>query len=143
MKIIVCVDNDMGMMFNHRRQSRDGELCKYIINEYGKEKIYMTEYSSKIFDDKESVVLLDEKTSEMNDGIKDDGYVFIENPVDINERLQINVENIDEIIMCLWNRKYHSDQKFDMDISRFNLVDTVDIVGSSHDKITIKTYRRI
>ena len=50
MKIIVCVDNDMGMMFNHRRQSRDSVLCEYLLSQYGKEKIYMTEYSSKIFE---------------------------------------------------------------------------------------------
>ena len=32
MNVIVCVDNDMGMLFNHRRQSRDKNVVDIICN---------------------------------------------------------------------------------------------------------------
>ena len=41
MKIIVCVDNQNGMMFNHRRQSQDRVLRKRILELTGGEKLWM------------------------------------------------------------------------------------------------------
>ena len=38
MKIIVCVDNQNGMMFNHRRQSQDRVLRKRIMELTGGKK---------------------------------------------------------------------------------------------------------
>ena len=38
MKIIVCVDNQNGMMFNHRRQSQDRVLRKRILELTGGKK---------------------------------------------------------------------------------------------------------
>ena len=39
MKIIVCVDNQNGMMFNHRRQSQDRVLRKRILELTGGKKV--------------------------------------------------------------------------------------------------------
>ena len=49
MKIIVCVDNQNGMMFNHRRQSQDRVLRKRILELTGGEKLWMNAYSQKQF----------------------------------------------------------------------------------------------
>lgn len=138
MKIIVCVDNDMGMMFNHRRQSRDSVLCEYLLNQYGKEKICMTEYSSKIFERKDSIIIKDNVTENINS--KD--YFFIEDANILDGMSKEDIDKIDEIIMCLWNRDYPSDRKFNLDISMYRLEKETDIVGNSHDRITIKEYRR-
>ena len=49
MKIIVCVDNQNGMMFNHRRQSQDRVLRKRIMELTGGKKLWMNAYSQKQF----------------------------------------------------------------------------------------------
>ena len=51
MKIIVCVDNQNGMMFNHRRQSQDRVLRKRILELTGGEKLWMNAYSMGQFPD--------------------------------------------------------------------------------------------
>ena len=54
------------------------------------------------------------------------------------------LEGVSEIILCHWNRKYQADKVFDIDLKAngFKKVDSEDIKGSSHDKITIETYRK-
>ena len=54
------------------------------------------------------------------------------------------LEGVSEIILCHWNRKYQADRVFDIDLKAngFKKVGSEDIKGSSHDKITIETYRK-
>ena len=67
----------------------------------------------------------------------EDDYCFIEDK-------DYSVENVSEIILCNWNRAYPVTRYFDVDLSAcgFERVSTEELVGSSHDKITIEIYRR-
>lgn len=47
MIIIVCADNNNGMMFNNRRQSQDRTLRDHILQLIGTSKLWMNEYSKK------------------------------------------------------------------------------------------------
>ncbi len=49
MKVIACVDNQGGMLFNNRRQSRDQMLCQYILDMTGGARLWMNKYSEKLF----------------------------------------------------------------------------------------------
>ncbi len=49
MILIVCIDDNKGMMFNHRRQSQDGVLRRHILDMVGNGKLWMNEYSGKMF----------------------------------------------------------------------------------------------
>ena len=49
MKLIVCLDDNNGMMFNKRRQSRDRVLVENILEFCKGEKVYTSEYSVKLF----------------------------------------------------------------------------------------------
>ena len=51
MKIIVCVDDKLGMTFNHRRQSMDSALRQKLIALCGMNTLWMNEYSAKQFKD--------------------------------------------------------------------------------------------
>ena len=53
-------------------------------------------------------------------------------------------EKVSEIILCNWNRRYQADKVFDIDLKSngFKKVASEDIKGSSHEKITIETYRK-
>ena len=44
MQVIVCVDDGMGMLFNHRRQSRDRVLIQRILEITKGKQIFMNTY---------------------------------------------------------------------------------------------------
>ena len=49
MIIIASVDDNMGMMFNHRRQSQDRVLREHILEATKDGKLWMNHYSAKQF----------------------------------------------------------------------------------------------
>lgn len=42
MEIIACVDDNMGMMFNHRRQSQDQALIEHVLEATKGNKLYLS-----------------------------------------------------------------------------------------------------
>ena len=128
MKLIVCLDDNKGMMFNKRRQSRDRVLIDNILELCKSEKLYTNEYSSKLFP---------ENTVEILESIEDveNGYCFAEN-------FTVNEEDVEKIIVYKWNRLYPADTYFNIDLGGWSLIETVDFEGSSHEKITREIYAR-
>lgn len=128
MKLIVCLDDNNGMMFNKRRQSRDKVLVENVLEFCKGEKLYTNEYSAKLFP---------ENTVEMFESIDniEDGYCFAEN-------FTVNEEYVEEIIVYKWNRLYPADTYFNIEPEKWNLVETVEFEGSSHEKITRERYVR-
>ena len=128
MKLIVCLDDNNGMMFNKRRQSRDRVLIENMIELCKDEKIYTNEYSVSLFP---------ENAVKIFDNIEDieKSYCFAEN-------FTVNEEYVDEIIVYKWNRVYPADTHFNIDLGNWTLTESVDFEGSSHEKITREIYRR-
>ena len=128
MKLIVCLDDNKGMMFNNRRQSRDRVLIENVLEYCKGEKLYTNEYSSKLFP---------EKFVEIFDSMEEigNGYCFAEN-------FTVNEDNVEEIIVYKWNRVYPADVHFNISLENWNLTETVDFEGSSHEKITREIYVR-
>ena len=135
MIIIVCVDNDMGMLFNNRRLSKDKIVTKHIINFVSDKKIWINNFSKDLFQDYEldNLIIDDEFINKI---CKND-YCFIENI------LPKEIENkADKIIIYNWNRKYPADLYFDINLDNWVLEKQTDFIGNSHDKITQKIYIR-
>jgi len=133
MKLIFCIDDKKGMMFFGKRQSQDSVLREWIINHTTGSKLWMSTYSAKQFSDQTNYVIDDNYITNAMVGdfcfIEDKGY---------------SLDNVSEIILCKWNRKYQADKVFDIDLKAngFKKVSSEDIKGSSHDKITIETYKK-
>ena len=49
MHLIVCLDDNNGMAFNHRRQTRDRELTRKMLDTVNGNPIWMSPYSYKMF----------------------------------------------------------------------------------------------
>ena len=49
MKLILCVDDRFGMMFNNRRQTQDGVLREYLLELAGSSGIWTSVYTAKQF----------------------------------------------------------------------------------------------
>ena len=133
MKLIFCIDDKKGMMFFGKRQSKDSVLREWIINHTSGNKLWMSSYSAKQFSDQTNYMVDDNYISNAMVGdfcfIEDKGY---------------SLDNVSEIILCKWNRKYQADKVFDIDLKAngFKKVSSEDIKGSSHDRITIETYKK-
>lgn len=128
MKLIVCLDDKNGMLFNKRRQSRDKILIENVLKLCKGETLYTNEYSGTLFP--ENSVVVCENTDEI-----ENGYIFAEN-------FTVSEEKIEEIIVYKWNRVYPADVYFNISLNNWKLEETVDFVGSSHEKITREVYRR-
>lgn len=133
MKLIFCVDDKMGLMFFGKRQSQDKVLREWIINHTQGSKLWMSSYSAKQFEGEGSIQVDEDYMTQAGEG----DYCFVEDKA-------YSSDSVEEIILCKWNRKYPGDKFFDIDLkaSDFKKIDSRDIVGSSHDKITIETYKR-
>ena len=144
MKIIVCVDNQNGMMFNHRRQSQDRVLRKRIMELTGGKKLWMNAYSQKQFLQVNGNM---SKEQEQSGQIQADEaflekagpgeYCFVE-----NKDVVPYESRIEEVILCHWNRDYPADVFFEVDLSKWRLEERKDFSGYSHEKITKEIYNR-
>lgn len=135
MILIVCLDDQNGMMFNGRRQSRDSIIIDLILEEAAGRIIWMNWYSYKQFSELscknikvDNDFLVKAKTGE---------YCFAENYHVANYG-----KKIEKIIIFRWNRKYPSDFKLDIDLNSdvWKQVKWQDFRGYSHEKITKEVY---
>ena len=135
MNIIVCVDDNNGMMFNKRRVSQDVEVREDIYKNLNGKTLFMNSYSFKMFEkDNKNASIKVEENLPIDDK---SNFQFIE-----NVKLSKFEEKIDSIIVYYWNRKYPSDFKFDIDLSNWKLVSETEFAGKSHEKITKKVFTK-
>lgn len=137
MKAIVCIDDNNGMMFNNRRQSRDRILIDDIVRNVLGGNLLMAPYSEPLFEDSNiDAFFLSEYILEEADP---EDYCFIE-----NKPLLPYLDRINELIIYRWNRKYPADMYLDVNPLEhsFHLVSTSEFTGSSHEKITKEVYRK-
>ena len=133
--VALCLDNKSGMTFFGKRQSRDRVLISELVKSNSRRKIYAENYSSIIFEGHENINFCDNPLADCPDG----GTCFIEKS-DVTPYL----DDIDIFIIYRWNTTYPADKFFTVNLRQngFTLLGKVDIVGSSHDKITKETYRK-
>ena len=141
MILIVCIDDNKGMMFNHRRQSQDRGLrrrmCEIAGNDDG--KFWMNAYSRKMFTDSDTegthaqLCVAEDFMKQAASG--DFCLLETEDPADY-------AANLEELILFSWNRDYPADLHFTLDLSGWKQVETAEYAGSSHEKITETHYIR-
>ena len=134
LKVIVALDDNLGMMFNHRRQSRDRILISDIAEMVEGKKIYIDKYSEILFSNVPCQYIISSNPLEETGT---DDYCFIE-----QYQLSNYIDKINELIIYRWNRTYPHDFDFDIDLenSNFKITSTTEFKGSSHDKITREVY---
>ena len=133
MKLIFCIDNRRGMMFNSRRQSQDRELRRRMLELIGGARLWMSPYSAKQFEGDDSIIA----DSDFMDLAGEGDYCFVEDS-------NFTLDDVDEVVLYLWNRDYPADRYFDIDLAAlgFEQVESHDFKGYSHEKITEKIYKR-
>ncbi len=131
MKLILCLDDRNGISFNHRRQSRDREVIKRIIEDNAKQEIWIEPYSKDLFKEEDRVYIKEIIASQVKEG----SVCFIEREID--EEL---FEKADCLELYFWNKKYPGDLFFKFDLAKWKQVEEIEFAGFSHEKITNKKY---
>ncbi len=136
MKVIVCLDDAQGMLFNHRRQSRDRCVIDDVLKTVGDEKLYIRAFSEKLFADRGEVYTLN---GEMLSAAESTAYCFVE-----DMPLAPCISRVDELVIYRWNRLYPADVYFDIDLAKegFSLDSVQELEGYSHEKITKEIFKR-
>ncbi len=149
MNVIVIIDENNGISFNKRRQSKDIRLREKILN-YIKEKnskLIMNSYSFKQFSENQiihnnmfldSLLKINDDISNLpENAIEKDAYYFFE---DSYVLLYKNI--IDEIVIFNWKKRYPADEYFDMSLEDYFLSESAEFEGNSHKKITMEVYKK-
>ena len=131
MQVIITVENRNGMLFNHRRVSRDQKISERILAYCKEKRLWMNAYSAKLFENNPQI-RVSETFLEQKDAI-----CFVENQ-DVTPYLP----EIDTIILFHWNRDYPADFFFTVDLSEWNRIHQEEFAGKSHEKITMEVYKK-
>ena len=130
MIVILCIDDNNGMMFNHRRQSKDRVLLEDIIAYSKESKLYLNEYTYNMFSDFNTENLI--VNPEFLDDAETGEYCFVE-----DKSLLAYVKKIEKLIIYKWNRRYPADVYLDITLrDQWKIIETKEFKGSSHEKIT-------
>ncbi len=132
MIVVVCLDDNNGMMFNKRRQSSDAVLTQRILDMANTSKLWVNKYSAKLFYDSNISVAADflEKAGEGE-------FCFVE-----DTDIAPYIDRIEKLILYRWNRRYPSDRKLDLALDDWKLIQTQEFAGRSHAIITEEVYVR-
>ena len=128
MTVFVCVDDNLGLRFNGRRQSKDRAVIADILKSLDGE-LFLEPYSAKLFEGKDI-------TPREVEAAPQSGCFFAERP------MAEHLENIDRLVLYKWNRVYPADLHFDIRPleAGFRLVSAEDFEGYSHERITKEEY---
>lgn len=134
MIIFACMDDNQGMLFNHRRQSQDRVQRRRMLERIGEKKLWMDTYTAGLFlNERERLVIDDACLEHAGKG----EYCFVEK----QDILPIE-DQIEKIILYHWNRVYPADVQFPINLSKWKRTEINEFEGSSHDKITEEVYER-
>lgn len=132
MKLILCKEDQNGLMFFGKRLSLDAVLRQKILELVGAGKLCVTEYTARQFESRERLFVCEDfSAAERAD------FCFA-------EMAAPPIEAAEELYVFSWNRRYPADSFLDMKKveADFKVVRTEDFVGSSHPKITLTVYKR-
>lgn len=134
MRIIVCLDDKNGMLFNRRRQSKDSALREHILQMTAGSRLWMNGYSAAQFAEKTDAVEVDESFLEK---AGEEDFCFLE-----NADISAYASQVTGVIIYRWNREYPRDTTFPLEwfSAKWKLVSRGDFPGNSHEKIGWEVY---
>lgn len=136
MHIIVCLDDQNGMAFNHRRQSRDRLVVEDICILVDGRPLWMNKMSGALFAAASCATNV-RITEDFLTAAPDDALCFVE-----DSALDAVCARIDRLTIYRWNRRYPADRYFDLSLDGWQFLGGGDFQGYSHDRITREDYRR-
>ena len=127
MILIVCLDENKGMLFNRRRQSRDRAVTEDMIKISQGTVLWIAPYSAGLFKKEIPTLRIEEDYLEKAGAGE---FCFAEELPEC-----YGFAGVEKLIVYWWNRRYPSDRTFPGNWEDFILEETGDFPGTSHEKI--------
>ena len=133
MLLIACVDDNGGMMFNSRRQSKDRVLYAHMLSKCADRMLWMSPYSAAQFEPDDRVRADADYIGKM----QAQDACFVEDGAFPKERPSA-------LLLYRWNRRYPADRYFPFDPleAGYRLVSSEEFAGSSHERIAADYYEK-
>ena len=134
MTVFLCVDDNGGLLFNHRRQSRDSAVIVDVHQAHGG-TLYIHDNATTLF--KQTDIAYTISANVLEDAGSGDSC-FVE-----DKSLLGYVNRISTIVIYRWNRVYPADFYLDINLanSTFHLLSSEQMTGSSHKMITKEVWK--
>lgn len=134
MKKLCVIEDNYGILFNHRRVSRDRLMNEKILEIVGSNKLYISPFSTSLFNTKENIIIDEDYLEHAGDN----DYCFVE-----DKELLAYKDKINMFYLFHWNRHYPSDFSLDYQPSLdMHLIDSIEFAGSSHDDILLEVFEK-
>ena len=130
----VCIEDRGGMLFNHRRVSRDQVQQADLLAYCADRKLWMNAYSAALFSQNADQIMVDEDFLHQ---AAEGEVCFVE-----DQPLLPVYERLEALVVYRWNRTYPPDFKLDLDLNSFVLMEQKEFPGNSHETITREIYMR-
>lgn len=135
MTVFVCLDDRGGMLFNHRRQSRDRVQLFDMLQCVGDRRLLCDPYSATLLTEGGAQPLA---CADFLEKAGAGDCCFVENAA-----LLPHLDRISTLVVYKWNRTYPRDTVLDIPLpGNLRLVETVEMAGYSHETITRERYER-
>ena len=131
---IVCVADNLGVMFNHRRVSRDAAVTADILRLAQNAPLYLSPYSLPLFAQSPANIVC----------VNDFSGALPENAVCFFEDILPRPRMFDRLVLYRWNRDYPADTFFSVFPGEegFALLARTDFSGVSHPVVTREIYEK-
>ena len=127
---IVCLDQNNGMYFNERRQSRDRYVVRDILEMTKDSVLHINSYSEDLFENQvKRYMISDDYFSDA----KEDEYCFVENHI-------LDQSAADQLIVYRWDKVYPADHR--LNLEKWRMVSKIEFMGYSHDTIIKEVYEK-
>ncbi|MCI9615628.1 MAG: ribonuclease Z [Dorea sp.] len=133
MVVIVCLDDDNGMMFNRRRQSKDRAVKERIGQISSGKRLWMNSYTYKLYGGLCGTEIIEAEDFLERAGSGELCLVETESLAGVEAK-------IEKVVLFRWNRKYPADFWFDLALSEWKREAVREFSGTSHEKITEEEY---
>ena len=133
MILVICLDQKNGMTFNRRRQSKDRQLRKKLLELTGGKPLWMNAYSAGQFEEAaENLCVSEDFLHRAGEG----EFCFAEN-ADITPWLS----RAEALIVYRWDRTYPADVRFSPSDFSEKTAQTEEFEGYSHEIIIQERYQ--
>lgn len=135
--LIVCLDDQNGMTFNHRRCSSDRRVTDLISLIAGANPLHIERYSKTLFESvRPSICPKLVIHDDIDDLLRSDpGILFV-------ERSSCSGLSPDKIVVFRWRRSYPADMHFELNLSGYAKTEGK-FHGNSHEEISVEIYEKM
>ena len=134
MKVIICIDERGGVRFHDRRVSQDVAQRRDVIARYGKDGLLMRKETAALYAGETDALHV---VDDWEQGLGQDGWWVCEDTAFLRWE-----EQLEEVILYRWNRRYPSDEvlRLCLSLPLWRCVAVYDLPGKSHARIDVEHY---